>query len=91
MLADGVGTVLASTTSISSSAMEVIWILLRYDSGTEFDVEVENLNIGVRIGHTITALHAGDQTSQPGHAMAIANRTTNQSALPPYRVEWLIR
>jgi hypothetical protein len=91
LLADGIGTVSPPTTTTTASTVEVIRIFLREGNGAEFEAEVDNLGFGVRPGHEVTVIYAGDQASQQGHPMGLSNRTTNQSAILSHRVEWLLR
>lgn len=90
LLADGVGTRSAPTTSIASSSTEIIRLFLRDDQGAEFDAEIENPGFGIRPGHVVTILYAGNRRQQKYHAMAVANRTTNQRAVLQNRIEWLL-
>jgi hypothetical protein len=90
LLMDGVGTRSAPTTSIASSSIEFIRLFLRDEQGAEFDVEIENPGFGIRPGHVVTILYAGNRRSQKYHPMAVANRTTNQCAVLHNRIEWLL-
>ena len=90
LLIDGVGTVSPPTTSVSSSTSEIVRMFLRDDSGDEFDVELEDAGMGFRTGHRVIILYAGDKRSGLGRPMAVANLTTDQTAVLPHRVEELI-
>ena len=90
-LHQGSGYIAAPTTTVSSSTMEKLRMHLRSDDGPEFEVEVENLGFGVREGHRVTVVYAGDEMSRGAYPMAIVNHSTRERAVLKERLDLLVK
>lgn len=81
----------SSSTTTSSSTTEQLRLFIREDDGDEFEAKFSEPGFGVREGHRVTIVYAGDQASQRGYPMALANHSTNQSKVFTQRANWIIK
>ena len=81
----------SSSTTTSSSTTEQLRLFVREDDGDEFEAKFSEPGFGVREGHRVTIVYAGDQASQRGYPMALANHSTNQSKMFTQRAGWLVK
>lgn len=81
----------SSSTTTSSSTTEQLRLFIREDDGDEFEAKFSEPGFGVREGHRVTVVYAGDQASQRGYPMALANHSTNQSKVFAQRANWIIK
>jgi len=81
----------SSSTTTSSSTTEQLRLFVREDDGDEFEAKFSEPGFGVREGHRVTIVYAGDQASQRGYPMALANHSTNQSKVFTQRAGWLVK
>lgn len=81
----------SSSTTTSSSTTEQLRLFIREDDGDEFEAKFSEPGFGVREGHRVTVVYAGDQASRAGYPMALANHSTNQSKIFTQRAKWIIK
>lgn len=81
----------SSSTTTSSSTTEQLRLFIREDDGDEFEAKFSEPGFGVREGHRVTVVYAGDQASQRGYPMGLANHSTNQSKIFKQRANWIIK
>lgn len=80
----------SSSTTTSSSTTEKLRLFVREDDGDEFEAKFSEPGFGVREGHRVTIVYAGDQASQAGYPMALVNHSTNQSKVFAERSNWIV-
>lgn len=66
---------------VSSSTSENLRLFVREDDRGEFDVKLSNVGFGVREGHRVTIVFAGDQASRAGYPAALINHSTGNSKI----------
>lgn len=81
----------SSRTTTSSSTTEQLRLFIREDDGDEFEAKFSEPGFGVREGHRVTVVYAGDQGSQRGYPMALVNHSTNKSKVFTQRAGWLVK
>lgn len=80
-----------ATTNTSVSSTEMLRIFVRQDGDKgEFEAEFADPAFGVREGHHVTVVYAGDQASQAGYPMALVNHSTERHQIFAKRTEWII-
>jgi hypothetical protein len=88
---NGNGNISGPSTTTHTSSTEMVRMFVREDSGTEFDVSLPDLGFGVREGHRVSFIYAGNQASRRGYPMAVINHTTRKSEVLKSRVSWISR
>ncbi|WP_374525893.1 hypothetical protein [Sphingopyxis sp.] len=81
----------STSTTTSSSTTEQLRLFVREDDGDEFEAKFSEPGFGVREGHRVLIVYAGDQASRRGYPMALANLSTNQSKVFTQRAGWIIK
>lgn len=67
----------ATTTSVAVSSTEQLRIFVRQDSGKEFEASFEEPGFGVREGHQVSVVFAGD--ADGGYPAGLVNHSTDQN------------
>ena len=88
-MVNGTGNISGPTTTTRTSSTEMVRIFVREDDGGEFDASLPDLGFGVREGHRVSVVHAGDQASRRGYPMAVVNHTTGKSKIVASRIRWI--
>jgi len=88
---NGTGNISGPSTTTHTSSTEMVRIFVREDDGDEFDVSIPDLGFGVREGHRLSFIYAGNQVSQRGYPMAVVNHATRKSEVLKSRVSWISR
>jgi len=86
---NGTGNISGPSTTTHTSSTEMVRIFVREDDGGEFEASLPDLGFGVREGHRVSIVHAGDQASRRGYPIAVVNHTTGKSKVLASRVSWL--
>lgn len=86
---NGNGNISGPSTTTHTSSTEMVRMFVREDGGTEFDVSLPDLGFGVREGHRVSFIYAGDQASRRGYPVAVVNHTTRKSEVLKSRVSWI--
>lgn len=81
----------STSTTTSSSTAEQLRLFVREDDGEEFEAKFSEPGFGVREGHRVTIVYAGDQGSRSGYPMALANHSTGQSKVFDKRASWIVK
>lgn len=88
---NGTGNISGPSTTTHTSSTEMVRLFVREDDGGEFEASLPDLGFGVREGHRVSIVHAGDQASRRGYPIAVVNHTTGKSKVLASRVSWLSR
>ena len=88
---NGTGNISGPSTTTHTSSTEMVRLFVREDDGGEFEASLPDLGFGVREGHRVSIVHAGDQASRRGYPIAVINHTTGKSKVLASRVSWLSR
>ena len=81
-----------ATTNTSVSSTEMLRIFVREDDGgKEFEAEFADPDFGVREGHRVTVVYAGDRASKAGYPMGLVNHSTGRSQVFAKRAEWIVK
>lgn len=81
----------STSTTTSSSTAEQLRLFVREDDGDEFEAKFSEPGFGVREGHRVTIVYAGDQASRSGYPMALVNHSTGQSKVFTQRASWIVK
>jgi len=79
------------TTETTSRSRELVHLFVLEKDGGEFDLELPDPGFGVRAGHAVTVVFAGDRTSGRGHPMALVDHNTDRRRVFEERGIWLVR
>lgn len=79
-----------ATTEVVSSSAEMIRLFVVEEGGKEFDFELPAPGFGIRGGHSVSVVCAGDQATRRGHPMALVNHNTGNQKVFADRAGWIV-
>ena len=80
-----------SSTTTSSSTTEQLRLFVQEDgTDSEFEAMFSDPGFGVRDGHRVAIVYAGDQASQAGYPMALVNHSTGNQRVFKERAGWIV-
>lgn len=79
------------TTDVETKTRHKTRLFIVEQDGTEIDLDLPDPGFGVRVGHALTVVLAGDKASERGHPMALVNLNTGNSRVFGERARWIVK